>query len=169
MSCFFFNIICRICHICHIDKTILHFFCKREKPSIQERLKWKIFTAVLDFFGGTFLQGGPILKWKICTAVWWWVHFIQPSQLLTCFKSSSFQDELQEFFSEFGPVHQLNILRDKSSGISRQEIQSSFCLLQKYFFDILFQGMLLCHLLQPARCFGSPEPTSQCQNPTWGE
>jgi len=29
------------------------------------------------------------------------------------------EDELQEFFSEFGPVHQLNILRDKTSGISR--------------------------------------------------
>merc|ERR1719412_89935 len=29
------------------------------------------------------------------------------------------EDELQEFFSEFGPVHQLNILRDKTSGVSR--------------------------------------------------
>ena len=30
-----------------------------------------------------------------------------------------FQEALKEFFSEFGPVHQLNILRDKSTGVSR--------------------------------------------------
>merc|ERR1719458_1225154 len=29
------------------------------------------------------------------------------------------EEELREFFSEFGPVHQLNILRDKSTGVSR--------------------------------------------------
>ena len=29
------------------------------------------------------------------------------------------QEELKEFFSEFGSVHQLNILRDKSTGVSR--------------------------------------------------
>merc|ERR1719350_265563 len=29
------------------------------------------------------------------------------------------EEELKEFFSEFGSVHQLNILRDKSTGVSR--------------------------------------------------
>ena len=29
------------------------------------------------------------------------------------------EEELKEFFSEFGTVHQLNILRDKSTGVSR--------------------------------------------------
>ena len=32
---------------------------------------------------------------------------------------SLFQEELREFFGEFGPIHQLNILRDKSTGVSR--------------------------------------------------
>ena len=34
---------------------------------------------------------------------------------------SLFQEELREFFGEFGPIHQLNILRDKSTGVSRWE------------------------------------------------
>ena len=34
---------------------------------------------------------------------------------------SLFQEELREFFGEFGPIHQLNILRDKSTGVSRCE------------------------------------------------
>ena len=58
----------------------------------------------------------PVGSSKRCVVIN--VHFIQ--NLVTHLKSS-FQDELQEFFSEFGPVHQLNILRDKTSGVSRQE------------------------------------------------
>ena len=58
----------------------------------------------------------PVGSSKRCVVIN--VHFIQ--KLVTHLKSS-LQDELQEFFSEFGPVHQLNILRDKTSGVSRQE------------------------------------------------
>ena len=29
------------------------------------------------------------------------------------------EDDLKQFFEEFGPVHQLNVLRDKTSGVSR--------------------------------------------------
>ena len=29
------------------------------------------------------------------------------------------EDELKQFFEDFGPVHQLNVLRDKSTGVSR--------------------------------------------------
>ena len=29
------------------------------------------------------------------------------------------EDALKEYFEEFGPVYQLNVLRDKSSGVSR--------------------------------------------------
>ena len=29
------------------------------------------------------------------------------------------EEALKEFFEEFGPVHQLNVLRDKSTGVSR--------------------------------------------------
>ena len=29
------------------------------------------------------------------------------------------EDDLKQFFEDFGPVHQLNVLRDKSSGVSR--------------------------------------------------
>ena len=55
----------------------------------------------------------------------WFITVIITIELLTGFKSS-LQDELQEFFSEFGPVHQLNILRDKTSGVSRYSITRKF-------------------------------------------
>ena len=55
----------------------------------------------------------------------WFITVIITIKLLTGFKSS-LQDELQEFFSEFGPVHQLNILRDKTSGVSRYSITRKF-------------------------------------------
>ena len=29
------------------------------------------------------------------------------------------EDDLKQFFEDFGPVHQLNVLRDKSTGVSR--------------------------------------------------
>ena len=76
----------------------------------------------IQFFNSNTLSlafNYPVGSSKRCEVIN--VHFIQ--KLVTHLKSS-LQDELQEFFSEFGPVHQLNILRDKTSGVSRQEKMS---------------------------------------------
>ena len=102
----------------------------------------------------------PVGSSKRCVVIN--VHFIQ--KLVTHLKSS-FQDELQEFFSEFGPVHQLNILRDKTSGVSRQKNVN----LKDGHVSPVFQGVLFCHLLQPSRCPGGTKPTSQRQDLTRGE
>ena len=77
---------------------------------------WKRYFFYSSLKFQHFIFNYPVGSSKRCVVIN--VHFIQ--KLVTYLKSS-FQDELQEFFSEFGPVHQLNILRDKTSGVSRQE------------------------------------------------
>ena len=85
-------------------------------PGAQVHGRGNFFSVLLNFNTFSLAFNYTVGSSKRCVVIN--VHFIQ--KLVTYLKSS-FQDELQEFFSEFGPVHQLNILRDKTSGVSRQE------------------------------------------------